>query len=104
MNWLREREERNYIHDNFKVTWDERDIDEGSHDTILYVHGTRWEAEQHFRDFANSLYGKGMITHSQYKIEVDGFRFLFKYKAKVLRGTLRGYDKRTTLIINRGGL
>jgi len=104
MHWLRELEEKQYVHAYFKVTRHERDIDEKVHDTIIYVHGTYWEADQHFRDFANSLYGKGMITHSQYKIEVDGLRFLFKYKEKVLQGTLRGYDKRATLIINRGGL
>lgn len=104
MATLRELEEWYYIRGKFNITSSEKDIDRSMNDTVIYVHPSHREADTHFRNFANSLYGKGIITHSQYKIEVDGLRFLFKYEDKVLKGDLRGYDKRKTLIINKGGL
>lgn len=45
-----------------------------------------------------------MITHCEYKIEVAGLRYLFKTKEQMLSGGLRGYDKMSTLLINRGGI
>ena len=93
-----------YIRDNFKVTYDEYEVDKSIHDMVIFVYRDFREMQQAFTLFGSELYGAGMIYHSQYKIEVDGLRFLFKHRDKVLQGTLRGYDKRNTIIINRGGL
>ena len=104
MQCLQYIEERNYIFDNFKVTYDECEVDKSLHDTVIFVYRDFQEARQEFKLFGQELYGAGMIYHSQYKIEFDGLRFLFKHRDKVLQGTLRSYDKRKTIIINRGGL
>lgn len=96
--------EYGYILDNFKVTYDECEVDKSVHDTVIYVYQDFRRMQQSFALFGSELSGAGMIYHSQYKIEFDGLRFLFKHRDKVLQGTLRGYDKRNTVIINRGGL
>ena len=93
-----------YIRDNFKVTYDECEVDKSIHDTVIYVYRDFRRMQQAFSLFGSNLYGAGVIYHSQYKIEFDGLRFLFKHRDRVLKGTLRGYDKRKTLVINRGGL
>ncbi|CAM0062551.1 hypothetical protein VPHK406_0214 [Vibrio phage K406] len=93
-----------YIRDNFKVTYDECEVDKSIHDTVIYVYRDFREMQQAFSLFRSKLYGAGLIHPSQYKIEFDGLRFLFKHRDKVLPEKLRGYDKRNTIIINRGGL
>ena len=104
MNYRRGVVELDYIFSNFKVTYDESEVDKSIHDTVIYVYRDFREMQQEFILFGSELYGAGMIYHSQYKIEFDGLHFLFKHRDKVLQGNLRGYDKRKTIIINRGGL
>ena len=96
--------ERWYVYGNFKVTYDECEVDVSNYDTVIYVYPDLQRMRQAFRSFGEGLSCAGMIYHSQYKIEFNGLRFLFKHRDKVLQGDLRGYDKRKTIIINRGGL
>lgn len=98
---LTEEEELNYIARNFNVTSSEKDIDKNVHDTVIYVHNLYRDAEAHLKSFV----GKGILSRSSMQVNIEGLRILFKYRDKVLnRADLRGYDKCTTLIINRGGL
>lgn len=101
---LQELEEINYIFDNFKVVYDHSKLYKGEYTTGIFVYDTYLAAKTAFKEFADALYGRGVITCSEIKVEVDGKRLLFKSRDKAINGSLKGYDKHTTLIINKGGL
>ncbi|CAH9014560.1 conserved hypothetical protein [Vibrio phage 501E54-1] len=99
-----EIDEIDYIHQNYLISYDELDINRGTHDTVIFVTNSPRDAMDLMKTYADSLFGAGTIYHHMQKIEYEELRLYFFSREQVIRKSLRGYDKRKTIIINRGGL
>ncbi|CAH9014634.1 conserved hypothetical protein [Vibrio phage 424E50-1] len=104
MNQKSLHEELKYVLDNYFVTWDITDIDRTTHDTVIFLTNFQHEAMDLMKTHADALFGAGTIYHHVQKIEYEELRLYFFSREQVIRKSLRGYDKRKTIIINRGGL
>ena len=103
--FYQELEEYLYVMQNYQVSDNLfNGLDANKHTTVIFVYVNGRAALAGLHSFCHNLYGKGVITHSQAKVEIDGITFLFKSEKELYKGLLRGYDKRKTIIINRGGL
>lgn len=98
-----ELDELNYIHTNFKVG-SVGDIVVGTHDTILLVYENRFRRLEGFNLFWSTLPRCSFVVKVEFQVVVGGLRYLFKTREQMLSGVLRGYDKKTTIIIGRGGI
>ncbi|AGG57990.1 hypothetical protein VPBG_00218 [Vibrio phage helene 12B3] len=102
--FYRELGEYLYVVDNFKVSEYTLVVDRNEHDTVIFACEDYHKTLDELNLFCRNLYGKGEITYHKMQVVIDGVRFLFYSGGKILKGVLRGYDKRKTIIINRGGL
>ena len=98
------QDEIEYTFNNYLVTWDIRAIDRSIHDTVIFVTQSQRDARDLMKTHADALFGAGTIYHNEQKIEYEDLRLYFFGRDQIVRRSLRGYDKRKTIIINRGGL
>lgn len=104
MNSQTVQDEIGYTFNNYFVTWDITDIDRSIHDTVIFVTPSQRDAVDLMKTHADALFGAGTIYHNAQKIEYEELRLYFFGRDQIVRKSLRGYDKRKTIIINRGGL
>lgn len=104
MKKLKEYEELMYVKTVFDHSCYTADIIFGKHKTIIFICNSTREAEHKFRYSAGVYKETGVFCLREREIRTDKYTLIFKSRSQVLEGSLRGYDKHTTILINHGGL
>ncbi|AUR94210.1 hypothetical protein NVP1193O_079 [Vibrio phage 1.193.O._10N.286.52.C6] len=102
--FYQELDEYLYIVSNFEVSEYTLIVDRSIYDTVIFICENHHKALDELSQFCRNLYGSGEIQYHKMRVTIDGVRFIFSNKRTAMGGSLRGYDKRKTVIINRGGL
>lgn len=100
----KEYEELMYAMTVFDRSYYTADIIFDKHKTIIFIYNSSREAKHKFRGKVEAYKETGVFCLRDRKIRTDRYTLLFKSRSQVVNGGLRGYDKQSTILINRGGL